>query len=752
MSTSTYVMTKMGLMKKKSSVDPKYCRPQGLYSSHNLNLKKLKKLILAGKLAPCYPGQEGAEVAPDAGSDKGASRASVSKGTYAARGYGDIVLDECPICFLNYPYLNVSRCCKACICTECFLQVKAPVEGQSVQCPFCKSPGYSVEFRGQKTEAERVAQQKEEAEVAAAVARNREHLLAEERDREKRILERRQSTGTEGPSTPSAQEPRGRTRNGSDAVDVPEGWEEEYAAMTPQVPDPEARRGRWVNSPPTRDELRRARHEYRGRISSRQQAARDAAVDERELMRQLADRRQRRGRSGMRRQREAEGVLDAMDPAYLRRIQDFVPAHLLNNAPDEALMAAGDLDMEDLMVMEALYLSLQEQEQREEGEPADSEDAEIAAAIAQIAAAERAEREERRDEDDAVPTAEDIATGNYPRDGEDVDEDVDEYDEDTDDERASADAAVQAITALRMSSSASRHSTDQYLDDIRQMHVAGYDDDEAHEEDEEDDYISPENLLASPRRTSEDGAYAFGISPAEVPMTGQYTNHSPADVLSAAADATDRTANMLEESAENMDRAHDAQEASLRRILQTLTANADAIATLSQSRARDAAAREAREEVEAFVSEELEAEFVSEELEAEFEEETPAPALSPGDGEMSPGSQINPVSSIVVRRPSLSTGDIAETVRRVVAELGDFSPDELAEAQASEEVFRHRTADIVSNVVAQLGDFSGDEVEMSRAEAELHRHELAESVAQAVSELADFGWTLPPSSPTRDDE
>lgn len=170
MSTSTYVMTKMGLMKKKSSVDPKYCRPQGLYSSHNLNLKKLKKLILAGKLAPCYPGQEGAEVAPDAGSDKGASRASVSKGTYAARGYGDIVLDECPICFLNYPYLNVSRCCKACICTECFLQVKAPVEGQSVQCPFCKSPGYSVEFRGQKTEAERVAQQKEEAEVAAAVA------------------------------------------------------------------------------------------------------------------------------------------------------------------------------------------------------------------------------------------------------------------------------------------------------------------------------------------------------------------------------------------------------------------------------------------------------------------------------------------------------------------------------------------------------------------------------------------------------
>ena len=121
---------------------------------------------------------------------------------------------------------------------------------------------------------------------------------------------------------------------------------------------------------------------------------------------------------------------------------------------------------------------------------------------------------------------------------------------------------------------------------------------------------------------------------------------------------------------------------------------------------------------------------------AEFREEEPAPTLSPGDSEREPGfavqsgSQFNPVQTI--RRHSFTTDDIAETVRRVVAELADFSPDETAEAAASEEVFRHRTADIVSNVVAQLGDFSGDEVEMSRAEeAELHRHELAESVARA---------------------
>ena len=56
MSTSTYVMTKMGLMKKKSSVDPKYCRPQGLYSSHNLNLKKLKKIDNRGQVGALLPG------------------------------------------------------------------------------------------------------------------------------------------------------------------------------------------------------------------------------------------------------------------------------------------------------------------------------------------------------------------------------------------------------------------------------------------------------------------------------------------------------------------------------------------------------------------------------------------------------------------------------------------------------------------------------------------------------------------------
>ena len=84
-----------------------------------------------------------------------------------------------------------------------------------------------------------------------------------------------------------------------------------------------------------------------------------------------------------------------MDPEYLRRIQDYVPAHLLDDPPPrETLVAAGNLDIEDVMMMEALYLSLRDGEEederrrREEAEAA-AEAAEVEAAIAAVAAASR---------------------------------------------------------------------------------------------------------------------------------------------------------------------------------------------------------------------------------------------------------------------------------------------------------------------------------------------------------------------------
>ncbi|KAF9930826.1 SNF1-interacting protein [Linnemannia zychae] len=54
---------------------------------------------------------------------------------------------ECPICFLYYPRnINRTRCCDKPICTECFVQLKrlesAPTE--SPACPYCVEPHFGV--------------------------------------------------------------------------------------------------------------------------------------------------------------------------------------------------------------------------------------------------------------------------------------------------------------------------------------------------------------------------------------------------------------------------------------------------------------------------------------------------------------------------------------------------------------------------------------------------------------------------------
>ncbi|KAL0075237.1 hypothetical protein F4703DRAFT_1890529 [Phycomyces blakesleeanus] len=61
--------------------------------------------------------------------------------------YNDAV--ECPICFLYYPSnTNYSRCCDQPICTECFVQIKRPVDTPSTPatCPFCMEENYGVTY------------------------------------------------------------------------------------------------------------------------------------------------------------------------------------------------------------------------------------------------------------------------------------------------------------------------------------------------------------------------------------------------------------------------------------------------------------------------------------------------------------------------------------------------------------------------------------------------------------------------------
>ncbi|KAL2245549.1 uncharacterized protein LOC105165514 [Sesamum indicum] len=160
------------LGRRRQVVDEKYTKPQGLYQHKDVDQKKLRKLILDSKLAPCYPGDD------DCGCD----------------------LEECPICFLYYPSLNRSRCCMKGICTECFLQMKTPNSTRPTQCPFCKTSNYAVEYRGVKTKEEKGLEQLEEQRVIEAKIRMRQQELLDE---EERMLKRREfssSSSMRGPT------------------------------------------------------------------------------------------------------------------------------------------------------------------------------------------------------------------------------------------------------------------------------------------------------------------------------------------------------------------------------------------------------------------------------------------------------------------------------------------------------------------------------------------------------------------------
>ncbi|KAF9666624.1 hypothetical protein SADUNF_Sadunf16G0248100 [Salix dunnii] len=143
------------LGRRRQVVDERYTKPQGLYVHKDVDHKKLRKLILESKLAPCFPGDE------DSCCDH----------------------EECPICFLYYPSLNRSRCCKKGICTECFLQMKNPNSTRPTQCPFCKTSNYAVEYRGVKTKEEKGLEQIEEQRVIEAKIRMRQQELQEDEER-----------------------------------------------------------------------------------------------------------------------------------------------------------------------------------------------------------------------------------------------------------------------------------------------------------------------------------------------------------------------------------------------------------------------------------------------------------------------------------------------------------------------------------------------------------------------------------------
>lgn len=140
--------------RKRQVVDEKYTRPQGLYQLRDIDHKKLRKLILDSKLAPCYPGDDECCT---------------------------LDLEECPICFLYFPSLNRSKCCTKGICTECFLQMKPSHSARPSQCPFCKTANYAVEYRGAKSKEEKGVEQVEEQRIIEAQIRMRQQELQNEK-------------------------------------------------------------------------------------------------------------------------------------------------------------------------------------------------------------------------------------------------------------------------------------------------------------------------------------------------------------------------------------------------------------------------------------------------------------------------------------------------------------------------------------------------------------------------------------------
>ncbi|EOA35235.1 hypothetical protein CARUB_v10020395mg [Capsella rubella] len=149
------------LGRKRQVVEERYTKPQGLYVNKDVDIKKLRKLIVESKLAPCYPGDD--ESCHD--------------------------LEECPICFLYYPSLNRSRCCMKSICTECFLQMKNPNSARPTQCPFCKTPNYAVEYRGVKSKEEKGIEQVEEQRVIEAKIRIRQKEMQDDEEKMQKRLE-----------------------------------------------------------------------------------------------------------------------------------------------------------------------------------------------------------------------------------------------------------------------------------------------------------------------------------------------------------------------------------------------------------------------------------------------------------------------------------------------------------------------------------------------------------------------------------
>jgi len=148
------------------------CKPSGLYESCSWDDRTIRKLIGDGKLAARMKGKDDRTTGTE---------------------------QECPICFFHYDEINMLKCCKATICTECYLQVQSPNahssggigigafgggmsggggnsgnnNGDKSSCPFCNKPQMSIVVAKRLDDHDVKVREEEEQKVIEATIRAR---------------------------------------------------------------------------------------------------------------------------------------------------------------------------------------------------------------------------------------------------------------------------------------------------------------------------------------------------------------------------------------------------------------------------------------------------------------------------------------------------------------------------------------------------------------------------------------------------
>ncbi|KZT74161.1 hypothetical protein DAEQUDRAFT_754109 [Daedalea quercina L-15889] len=180
--------TSSGRGHHEETVDFGYLTPQGVYTGpRDWNQPIVAQLIGERRLAPFYRPLEDYDESwddeqilahrkeppqdSDAPAEASSSRAdtgSISSSRSHKRGHASINSKEvirhpeaaiyrgaveCPICFLYYPpNINHSRCCDQAICTECFVQIKRAepnpthLVSEPAACPYCVQENFGVVY------------------------------------------------------------------------------------------------------------------------------------------------------------------------------------------------------------------------------------------------------------------------------------------------------------------------------------------------------------------------------------------------------------------------------------------------------------------------------------------------------------------------------------------------------------------------------------------------------------------------------